>query len=303
MTLLLSLVLLLPGACQKGDEVAGPDTGPEDDRGSSAGDDAGDTEGDGDVGDSAAGSPDSVVDSDPGDGAYTYECVSVGVSDSDGFFALRGYGDRLYAGQFGYGREAQSMLYRFSPWERVEPGLTGISESVCALMSFGGQLYANTESSGDIFRSADGATWTRVYDGGDHTIGCALEVFDGALYAVNYDNGDREAGRILRSADGASWSEVYSSGGQPLYLRELVAHDGALYAFAVDEDTSQGYQLRSTDGASWSISETPSRFFRAHSWGDLYIGSADRTSNGVSGIWRVDGGSRAGAQRAPALCH
>jgi len=58
------------------------------------------------------------------------------------------------------------MLYRYAPWELTSPGLTGISESICALIEFNGELYANTESSGDIFRSTDGAQWQRVYDGG-----------------------------------------------------------------------------------------------------------------------------------------
>ena len=55
------------------------------------------------------------------------------------------------------------MLFRFAPWEHVSPGLTGVSESVCAMREFGGYLYANTESSGDIFRSADGDSVAGVW--------------------------------------------------------------------------------------------------------------------------------------------
>ena len=223
-------------------------------------------------------------------GPRSYRCDAVGTASPDGFFSVRAFNGVMYAGEFGYGLESRSVLYRYPDWERVSPGITGVSESVCAMRVFEGQLYANTESSGDIYRSADGESWSRVYDGGDHTIGCALEVFDGRLYAVNYDNRDRESGRVLRSGDGGSWETVWDSGAQAMYLRELVAHDGALYAYAVDEDSSQGWQLRSTDGASWSLSETPSRFFRALSWGgELYIGSADRSSSGPAGIWRSDG--------------
>ena len=99
------------------------------------------------------------------------DCGGVGASDTDGFFELVGFDGRLYAGQFGYGQEHRSMLYRTDPWELTSPGLTGVSESVCAMVEHDGWLYANTESSGDIQRSADGAHWDRVLDGESGTIG------------------------------------------------------------------------------------------------------------------------------------
>ena len=226
-------------------------------------------------------------DSDPPEGEHVYSCAAVGDADGpDGFFTLRSFGDYVYAGEFAYNRESVSMLYRHSPFERVSPGLTGISESVCALLEFDGQLYANTESSGDIFRSSDGATWERVWDGESGTIGCGLEVFDGALYAVNYNNQDRRAGQILKSTDGASWSTVWSSGEGAIYLRHLVAHDGRLHALATDEDAATGYDLWSDDGGTWTPEITPTRFFRGVSWnGALYLSSTTSNSNGPAGIW------------------
>ncbi len=248
-----------------------------------------DDDGDDDAGDDDVADDDTSATGDD-DLEHDYACTAVGSGYSDGFFALRGFGGKLYAGQFGYGHEGQSMLYRHAPWELVQPGLTGISESVCALLEFDGQLYANTESSGDIFRSADGLNWSRVHDGGNHTIGCGLEEFGGRLYAVNYDNGDGEHGTVLRSSNGSDWETVYDSGGTPLYIREIVAHDGVIHALAVDESSQQGYRLSSSDGSSWTQAETPSRFFRGYSWnGYLWIASTDRTSNGVPGIWRFDG--------------
>ncbi len=255
-------------------------------------DDGDDDVADDDAGDDDVGDDDATGDDDTGDDdvVHDYTCAAVGSGYSDGFFALRGFGGALYAGQFGYGHEDESMLYRYPPWELVQPGLTGISESVCALLEFDGQLYANTESSGDIFRTADGVNWTRVHDGSSHTIGCGLEVFGGRLYAINYDNGDKEHGRILRSGNGSDWETVYDSGGTSMYIREIVAHDGVLHAFAVDEDTSQGYRISSSDGTSWTPVETPSRFFRGYSWdGYLWIASTDRSSNGAAGVWRFDG--------------
>ena len=219
-------------------------------------------------------------------------CTSVGSVHTDGVFSLRSFGDRLYTGLFGYGHESESMLYAYPPWGQTSPGLTGISESVCAMREFGGMLYANTESSGDIYRSSDGDNWQRVYDGSDGSIGCAMTDLDGYLYAVNYSYSTKTHGRILRSADGGSWSEVYDSGSMSRYLREIVAHNGLLYAYAVDENSSQGYQLTSSSGTTWTEQTTPTRMFRAVSWnGDLYLGSTNRGSNGGSGIWRLEGGS------------
>lgn len=245
---------------------------------------------DSDIGESEA-PDDSVADTAATQGVHTYRCTAIGSSYSDGFFALRGFSDKLYAGQFGYGHEGQSMIYRYPSWELVSPGLTGVSESVCALLEFEGRLYANTESSGDIFRSSDGSNWERVHDGGSQTIGCGLEAMDGYLYAVNYDNGDREHGLILRSADGESWSTVWDSGSASWYLREITSHQGTLVALAVDEDDSQGWALLSTDGLTWSTMATETRFFRGHSWGgSLWLAGTDRSSSGPSGVWRYDGG-------------
>jgi len=233
---------------------------------------------------------DSEPAGDTAQGERSYTCSAIGSSYSDGFFALRGFGDRLYAGQFGYGYEGQSMLYAYPPWELTSPGLTGISESVCALLEYQGQLYANTESSGDIYRSSDGSSWERVYDGGSQTIGCGLEAFGDHLYAVNYDNGAGEHGLILRSSDGGSWETVYDSGSTAMYLREISSYQGLLVALAVDEDSHQGWALSSSDGTRWTALATDTRFFRAHSWdGHLWLASTDRSSLGPSGIWRFDG--------------
>ncbi len=226
-----------------------------------------------------------------GDGDWsTGSCTRLGDVYSDGIFSLGSFDGALYAGLFGYGHEGESMLYRYPSWGVVSPGLTGISESVCAMREFDGMLYANTESSGDILRSVDGSNWERVYDGADGSIGCGMADMDGWLYAVNYSNSSGTHGRILRSSDGASWSEVYDSGSSSRYLRDIVAHDGVLYAFSVDEGSQSTYQLRSSDGVHWTESSTPARFFRSISWdGDLYIASTDRGGSGPSGIWRQTG--------------
>ena len=219
----------------------------------------------------------------------TYACEHIAEGHSDGFFTLHGFQNRLYAGSFGYGNEGRSMIYRYPEWEWVTPGLKGVGESICALQEYQGSLYANTENSGDIFRSANGRDWERVYDGPGGSIGCGLAEFKGQLYAINYRNSKRDQGRILRQ-DGSGWHIVYDSGSQAHYLRELVTYGDTLYAFGVDQNTERGLVFSSKTGASWSSVEVPNRYFRGHVWeGYLWLGSTDITSSGEVGVFRFDG--------------
>lgn len=218
-------------------------------------------------------------------------CEPVGVVDSDGVFSMASFAGKLQIGQFGYGREGSSMQYAYPEFAKVEPGLRGIGESVCAMMEFDGWLYANTENSGDIQRSLDGQHWERVHDGHDGVIGCDLVAHSGALYAVNYDWDHRNHGQILRSSDGATWTTVYDSGADGnRYLREIASHKGRLMAFSVDTDSRRGYVLRSIDGQRWTEAAAPARFFRSTVWdGELWLSSTERSSDGVSGLWTTSG--------------
>ena len=232
---------------------------------------------------------------------HTYECVPVGDSYNDGFFALREFKDQLYAGVFGYGDEDKSMVYRFAPWELTSPGLLGVGESICALLEWEGYLYANTENSGFIARTADGLNWETVYDGTSGAIGCGLAASGDALYAVSYNYGTHQDAKILRTTNGADWDVVWSGGQNSWYIREITFHDGAVHAFYIEEDSNNGFRLTSTNGLDWETHPTPSRFFRATSWKkDLWIGSTNSRSNGVSGVWRVPAG---GDLNAPELVH
>ncbi|PKN31421.1 MAG: hypothetical protein CVU63_24020, partial [Deltaproteobacteria bacterium HGW-Deltaproteobacteria-20] len=223
---------------------------------------------------------------------HTYRCDPVGTAPTDGIFAMREFGSNLFVGLFGYGHASESMLFEYPPWGRVEPGLRGVAESVCAMKEFQGHLYANTESDGYLYRSSNGSDWQRVYDGGSGLIGCGLEVHGGELYAVNYDYATHRSGRILRSADGLTWDTVFDSGNEDLYLRHLVAHEGVLHALGVRESESLGKLLVSANGTDWTSADTPTRFFRALSWnGELYLSSTTSRSQGPTGIWAFHGGS------------
>jgi len=102
----------------------------------------------------------------PDGGTYVYSCSPVGDSFSDGFFTLATFNNQVYAGQFGYGYESQSMVFRYPAWEHVSPGLTGIGESVCAMREFGGYLYANsTAATSSARRTARPGSWSTTATG------------------------------------------------------------------------------------------------------------------------------------------
>lgn len=296
-------VLLVSGCDPSDEEEAGGSSGglagsTSDGRSSTASSDASSTETGETVGASEgggeSGAPTTSGSSTGGEATWdVVGCEPIGTVDSDGVFSLQSFAGRLLVGQFGYGREAQSMLFEAEPWQKVEPGLRGIGESVCAMTEHGGWLIANTENGGDIFRSADGTHWEHVHDGGAGFIGCDLVVHDdGNVYAVQYDFATQTHGRILRSSRGADWEVVYDSGGTSRYLREIASHRGALMAFSTDVGTGQGYVHRSVDGAQWSETLAPARFFRTTHWNDtLWLSSTERSSTGVSGIWREEDGN------------
>ena len=221
-----------------------------------------------------------------------FRCESIGSNDhGDGFFTLAEFNDKLYAGLFGYELEHASMLYSYPDWELTSPGLTGISESICAMQEFDGFLYANTESSGDIFRSLDGSNWTRVFDGPNGSIGCGMTVFNNQIYAINYRNSRDDHGLIMRSTDGISWETVYDSEALSMYLREIIVYNNKIYAFALLKENNSGHMLSSEDGSHWEVMEVPNRYFRGHVWnGYLWLGSVRGAgSSGEVAVWQYDG--------------
>ena len=92
-----------------------------------------------------------------------------------------------------------------------------LSGSVSSLNVFKGKLYAGTQSSvssaAKIYeRSPTAGTWSAVFTGSgaaQNAFVGSLHVYDGALYAVEYDEGgDTDVGiiHIKRSTDGTSWA-------------------------------------------------------------------------------------------------
>ncbi|OFZ52190.1 MAG: hypothetical protein A2381_01880 [Bdellovibrionales bacterium RIFOXYB1_FULL_37_110] len=220
--------------------------------------------------------------------AKSFSVTPIGESHEHGFFILRKFNGKLYAGAFGYSKKQK--IFTYSPWAEASPGFT-TGESVCDLREFNGYLYANTENQGQVFRTSDGNNWEKVLDV-KPDIGCGLAVFNGRIYATELTL-DSAPAEIHRSSDGKSWEKVYSSGSTKRYMKEIVAFQNKLYGFYVDLGGNQNGMMTSGDGTNWSSSSAPARFIRSYVKGDLMWLAATKkySSSGESAIWTFDGNS------------
>ncbi len=141
-------------------------------------------------------------------------------------------------------------------WQQVNSNGFGDPQvrEVSALAAFNGTLYAGTHNpinldpsvldGAQIFRSANGETWTPVTDpgfGSNHDTAppaiLAMTVFKGFLYA---GTGRGNAAQIWRSQDGVFWEKVVNAGfGYPdiVDFTALAVYDQALYVGATKQDS------------------------------------------------------------------
>ena len=219
-----------------------------------------------------------------------FSITPVGPSQDEGFFSLKSFNGKLYAGAFGYAGKQMIFVYENEKLSPVSPGFT-VKESVCAFEEFKGQLYANTESSGKLLRSKDGNNWQEVFDG-PNELGCGLAKHGDYLYALNA-NYNKPPGHIYRSSDGGSgsWTKVYDSGSTLAYIREIITYKNTIYVFGSDKDHNN-FLLSSTNGDNWSKSSAPDRMLRGHVFdGKLWLVSAGQasTGKGKGRVWTFDG--------------
>lgn len=209
-----------------------------------------------------------------------------------GFFSLRSFGNQLLAGTYGSGKIYSSANAWAAPVVDLKAG-----ESVYVMQPFGAALYANTENRGEIWRSTDGKSWSKVFGGASTAIGTGLAVYKGQLYAA-YTTLSDNAGRIYRSSTGnsGSWSHVFGSKtqGTDVGLRELIVYNNVLYCLSYDWDGKIGGFYTSTNGTSWSWHPKLSqqRPIKAHVWkGYLWISTSPYTSKRVppASVYRFDG--------------
>ena len=133
---------------------------------------------------------------------------------------------------------------------------------------------------------------------GKYTVGCGLAVFGNYLYAVNA-NFVSPAGHIYRTSNGTNWEKVYDSGSITRYLREIVSYNNKLYAFY------KTGVLVSSDGTNWNSMSTPARMFRGHVFNNklLLAGAREYSATNESSIWSFDGANFKQLYSTPTMSH
>ena len=184
-------------------------------------------------------------------------------------------------------------------WEQANPGGFGHADSidVKALVEFNGNLYAalhNLTTGGQLWRSADGASWTNVgpgaQGGGDWAL-ISLAVFQSRIYTTTAN------GRIYASATGnpGEWTRITDDGFGNSYNKEarLAVFKGRLYAAFTN--SQNGIQIwRSKPDGAWErvvqggFSLVNSRLVTALApYGDhLYVAARD-TTTWEAKLWRT----------------
>ena len=116
----------------------------------------------------------------------------------------------------------------------------------------------NRGAKGDVWRSADGASWTRVVARGfDSRHSHAMAVHDGSLWIVGgYPGGDSD-NHVWGSGDGVSWQLITRDAPfAPRQNHQLVSYGGSLWVIAGSpRPSSFGYGgdvWRSADGVEWT---------------------------------------------------
>jgi len=206
-----------------------------------------------------------------------------GIGSGDRYVAsLVVFDGQLYAG-LGYGNTGRGAeIWRTADglsWTRVaENGFANdiYNTDALSLVVYNGNLYAGTRHGdwyndghldgplgGEVWRSGDGTTWTRVTSSGFGTLEAhrieSLQVFQNGLYAyVSHVGGTATGADVWRCAktvcaEQGDWTKVADNGfgvPQNQYLSAGAVSGGYLYG-AVDNPTT-GMQLwRTANGTDW----------------------------------------------------
>jgi len=165
-------------------------------------------------------------------------------------FAGDGHDEPQTASGFGvmYSTDAGQSWIDDSATSTVGGGTVGTE--IMSLAAFNGNLYAGDFSSGKIYTSPDGNSWSATKGG--LAVGNRirpLAVFNGKLYA-----GDAGNGKIYATTDGNSWSTVNGGASVGASIQALAVFNGKLYA----GDYSNGNIYVSADGNSWTLAASQS---------------------------------------------
>lgn len=147
-------------------------------------------------------------------------------------------------------------------WQQVGGNGLGDPENVTVpvMTVWNGYIYAGVgrpDTSGRIYRSANGTTWDLVEDNFGHAdlnMVVDLAAFDGYLYAaLGSETATPVAGEIWRTADGTTWTQSGAEGlgdANNTEFYHFAEFDSQLYIGSIN--MGGGQLFRTTDGVTWN---------------------------------------------------
>ena len=213
-------------------------------------------------------------------------------------FAIAAHQGRLYVGTCETGDDPIGRVYRYAgpgQWERMKP-LDG-SNSVTALATFSGQLYAatgkyrlagsslaestNATPGGKVYRLTDKDDWELVGDLAPTEAIAGLVSFGGKLYASSLY---KPAG-FFRYEGGTKWTSIPTPDARR--VESMAVHAGAIYAGSYDSGAVYRF-----DGSSWQdlglvASDITQTYSFATYQNSLYVSTWP-----AGKVYRLDAGNR-----------
>jgi hypothetical protein len=207
-------------------------------------------------------------------------------------------------------------VFDYEAWLSNPAG--GDTGDLLSIIKFNGYLYlsASAVESGNrnaqIFRSADGVNWEKVF-GGDASNGLtdqnafsayAFEIFDNELYVSITNNND--GAEIWKTYNGIEWMQANIDGmAADAYqkdrdvIRQLIAYDGYLYAVLKNYHDNDWVEVwRSKNGTDWvqaggiglgdPVNNTDGRGVAVYN-GCLYVGTGGTCSQRARVYQSCDG--------------
>jgi hypothetical protein len=159
---------------------------------------------------------------------------------------MKSMGAKMYNHEQQVITEYLSKAYPAKPyplrWEKTVT-LPGQGWNITTLRALGPYLYAGTEGSGKIFRSADGTHWEEVGNTDEYRV-YGITKFKEAYFAGT----DTPRAEIWKSKDGKTWTKSATLPDHQTGIISLGTFKGKLYA-----GTAQGRVYSSLDGKTWKL--------------------------------------------------
>ena len=194
-------------------------------------------------------------------------------SPTETVWALAPFGTTLYAGTAtSSGNGAQIWRRSGGTWESVMANGFGDphNQAIDHLIEFNGAIYASTydwdddlgtSDGGEVWRSDNGTSWTRVVDAGfgnaDNAEAYRFVIFDSDLYVGTWNGSGTAGADIWRSPSGdlGTWTASMTGGfgnASNIAVMALEPHGGYLYAATYNySEGAEVWRSSSGDSGTW----------------------------------------------------